>query len=170
MLSTWPVQQTTTKGTWKRQVALAYRTVRTGRANPKRHTAFPTAYPRTNNGYHTPSVQLVATYRSLCMYLPFGKCLHSLISPVHLHIFDRVDGNARHADIPGHTRVVGIVASVRRQIKRHAKALLPCNKNNNKKHATTPRKRKSDHHLSKQKTASRYRLQIVNPLIRYNIS
>jgi len=40
------------------------------------------------------------------------------------HVQDRVDGHARHADVTGHPRVVGVVASVGGEVERDRQALL----------------------------------------------
>ena len=40
------------------------------------------------------------------------------------HVVDRVDRNARHADIAGHARMVAVVAAMRRQIEGDGEALL----------------------------------------------
>ncbi len=40
------------------------------------------------------------------------------------HVEDGIDGDARHADIAGHARVVGIVAAMRRQVEGDGEALL----------------------------------------------
>jgi len=41
-----------------------------------------------------------------------------------LHVFDRVDGDAAHADVAEDARIVRVVAAVRRQVERHAETLL----------------------------------------------
>ncbi len=41
------------------------------------------------------------------------------------HVVDRVDGDARHADVAGHPRVVAVVAAVGGQVERDRQALLP---------------------------------------------
>ena len=40
------------------------------------------------------------------------------------HVFDGVDGHARHAHVPLHPRVVRVVAAVRGEVERHAQSLL----------------------------------------------
>jgi hypothetical protein len=40
-------------------------------------------------------------------------------------VVDRVDRHARHADVPTHPRVVGVVAAVGREVEGDAQALLP---------------------------------------------
>src|SRR5690606_13050205 len=41
------------------------------------------------------------------------------------HIQNGIDGNAGHADIPGHARVVAVIAAMRGEIEGDGKALLP---------------------------------------------
>ena len=41
-----------------------------------------------------------------------------------LHVEDRVDGDAGHADVAGHARVVGVVAAVGGQVEGDRQALL----------------------------------------------
>ena len=43
-----------------------------------------------------------------------------------LHILDRVDRNTRLADIANHTRVIAVIAAMRRQIEGDRDPLLTC--------------------------------------------
>lgn len=46
----------------------------------------------------------------------------------HLHVLYGVDGHTSHAHVTRYTRMIGIVASVRREIERDTQSLLPCEK------------------------------------------
>ena len=42
-----------------------------------------------------------------------------------LHVFDRIDGDARFANVTGHPFVIGVVAAMGCKVERNRKALLP---------------------------------------------
>src|SRR3546814_4692082 len=52
-------------------------------------------------------------------------CSSDLAVEQDLHVVDRVDRDARLADIAGNARVIAVIAAMRRQIERDRQPLLP---------------------------------------------